>query len=189
MPSTDKAKRAEQKRSQRAKRTADAAQRAHARAIDGPQPETTRPAIKGYDPEAEWGGLVGDGSTNWYDEGYDREPVREIAALDAGFPPYWHDVCPYQGDERRWVLYCLRQKWTLPVFDPSREPQLYQRAAEDRGRVIHDRLQSAPVDVLRLARWLRDGHAAYALDMDPARIAAALIRLRDMGIYKADRIQ
>jgi hypothetical protein len=205
VPSTDKAKRAEQRRRQRAKRTAekveaerkaDAARHADVRAIESPKPDTTRPAIRGFDPEAEWGGLIGDGSTNWHDKGYDGEPYRDVAALSAGFPSYWDDGCPYQGDERRWVIYCLRQKWHIPVVKIGGGGAYgwhhYQRIAEARGVVIHDRLMSAPPDVLRLARWLRDGRAAYAFDMDRARISAALIRLRDMGIYRpwpVNRIQ
>jgi hypothetical protein len=164
----DKAKRTEQKRAQRARRTAEkvaaeraanAAQMALTRAVNGHETDT-RPAIWGrgsYDSEREWQGLIGNGGTNRYDEGYDRDPWHgmDSAALTAGFPDYWNRVCPYSGDERLWVFYCLRQKW--PMREAARlrrsdaaEPdpdelasvasERRQRKAEARGTEIWSRI-------------------------------------------------
>jgi hypothetical protein len=225
MPYKDAEKAREVKRlsAQRRRAKATEEQREVERKANAEQMERKR-RLEGHEPETRtdsWGFVIGDQTGVTHDvasyeygasgpeylDGRGRWNLDRAwywdALLPSGFPSYWNGACPYEGDERRWVFYCLRLKWYRRILEPklpgegdellSVISERRQRAAEARGVEIWNTLYSESLDVRRVAQWLRDGRGDVPVrartHLTPERVQAALERLNAIGLYRPTGIQ
>jgi hypothetical protein len=118
----------------------------------------------------------------------------EYAGCQCVGPRWWEATgCPYRGEEKRWVFYCLGlildYRQPIPAGDlgyDQRSTEAQGRAAEARGVEIAAILYHAPPDVRAVAIWLRgapDTDAPRGMEDAPERVAAAIDWLKAMGLY------
>jgi hypothetical protein len=121
---------------------------------------------------------------------------------DGAMPSWWKGVCPYKGEERRWVLYSLGRLISInpdpvPVVMTTgrvvfhREPWTWDQgqAAELRGVEIWAMVANESRDVQWVAAWHRDlfrNVPSRARGFTAARLMTANRRLKALGLLRRE---